>query len=105
MDHFLAHKIKPMAWSPLGGGKLLKPEDEKGQRLFNVITEVAQELSVDVPDKIIYSWLLKHPASIIPVVGTGKPERIKYAADALDVHMTTEQWFRIYNASKGTELP
>jgi predicted oxidoreductase len=105
MDHFLEHTIKPMAWSPLGGGKLLNPQDEKGQRIFNTLGEIAKELNVDVIDKIIYCWLLKHPAGIIPVVGTGKPERIKYATDALNVHMTTEQWFRIYNASKGTDLP
>ncbi len=105
MDHFLEQKIKPMAWSPLGGGKLVNPLNEKGQRLFKVIREVAEELSIEVPEKIIYSWLLKHPVSIIPVVGTGKPERIKYATDALDVHMTTEQWFRIYNASRGVDLP
>jgi predicted oxidoreductase len=105
MDHFLEHEIKPMAWSPLGGGKLLKPQDEKGQRLFNMITEIAFELSVDVPEKIIYSWLLKHPASVIPVIGTGKTERIQFATEALNVHLTTEQWFRIYNSSRGMELP
>ncbi len=105
MDHFLTHEIKPMAWSPLGGGKLPDPQDEKGQRLFNVINEVARESGVDVPEKIIYSWLLKHPAGIIPVVGTGKVERIKHATDALNVEISLEQWFRIYNASKGADLP
>ncbi len=105
MDHFLQHKIRPMAWSPLGGGNLLHPQDDKGHRLFNVINEIALELSVDVPEKIIYSWLSKHPAGIIPVVGTGKAERIKHATDALNVKMSLEQWFRIYNASKGADLP
>lgn len=105
MDHFLTHKIKPMAWSPLAGGKLLNPQDERGQRTFNVLTEVAGELNVDLVEKIIYAWLLKHPAGIIPVIGTGKAERIKHATDALAVEMSLEQWFRIYNASKGRDLP
>ena len=105
MDHFLACKIKPMAWSPLAGGKLLNPQDEKGRRIFNVLTEVARELDIDIIENIIYAWLLKHPAGIIPVAGTGKAERIKYASDALNIEMSLEQWFRIYNASKGRDLP
>lgn len=105
MDHFLKNNVKPMAWSPLGGGKLMNPTDEKGQRLFKVITEIALELNVNRMETIIYSWLLHHPAGIIPVLGTGKAERIKLGTDALDIKMSTEQWFRIYNASKGTDLP
>jgi predicted oxidoreductase len=105
MEHFLEHNIKPIAWSPMEGGKLLNPSDEKGQRIFNSITEIAQELNVDEVEKIVYSWLLKHPASIIPVVGSSKPERIKHATCALDVNMSIEQWFRIYNAARGSELP
>ena len=69
------------------------------------LTEVADELNVGSIDKIIFSWLLKHPASIIPIVGTGKIERIKHAVEALDIDMSLEQWFKIYTASTGKELP
>lgn len=105
IDYFLKEKIKPMAWSPLSGGIILKPKEEKGQKIFNSLTEVADELNVGSIDKIIFSWLLKHPASIIPIVGTGKIERIKHAVEALDIDMSLEQWFKIYTASTGKELP
>ena len=105
IDYFLEQRIKPMAWSPLAGGEILMPKGEKGTRIFNSLTEVADELSVDSIDKIIYCWLLKHPASIIPIVGTGKIERIKNAVEALNIDMSLEQWFKIYIASTGKEMP
>jgi len=54
--------------------------------------EIARELNVDSIDKIIYAWLLKHPAKIIPVIGTGKIERIKNPVEAMEISMTLEQW-------------
>ena len=105
MDFFLKKRIKPMAWSPLAGGKIIIPSGEKGQRIFNSLIEVANELDVDSIDKIIYSWLLKHPAGIIPIVGTGKISRVKHAVEALNIDMSIEQWYKIYIASVGKELP
>ncbi|MFA4863264.1 MAG: aldo/keto reductase [Bacteroidales bacterium] len=105
IDYFLKEEIKPMAWSPLADGKLINPKEEKGQRILRILLEVAEELSVNTIDKIIYSWLLNHPASIIPIVGTSKIERIKHAIEALNIDMSLEQWYKIYTASMGTELP
>lgn len=105
MDYFLKIGIKPMAWSPLAGGRLLNPQDEKGRRIFQALSEVAGELNVKIIDKVIYSWLLKHPASVIPVAGTGRIERIRHAVDALNVDMSLEQWYKIYTASTGNDLP
>ncbi|MEI7724936.1 MAG: aldo/keto reductase [Bacteroidota bacterium] len=105
IDYFLKEKIKPMAWSPLAGGRLMNPRDEKEGRISQALWEVAGELNVDSIDKIIYSWLLKHPASIIPIAGTRNIERIKITVEAIDIDMTLEQWYKIYNASTGKELP
>ena len=105
MDFFLEKRIKPMAWSPLAGGEILRPKGEKGQRIFDSLTEIANELNVDSIDKIVYSWLLKHPTGIIPVLGTGKISRIKNAIEALNIDMSVEQWYKVYIASVGQELP
>jgi len=104
MDFFMKDNIKPMAWSPLAGGKLLKPDDEKSKRIYPVLKEIAQELEVDSIDKVIYAWILNHPAKILPIVGSGKIERLQKAVEALEIKLTTEQWYRIYIASLGQEL-
>jgi len=105
IDFFLKEKIIPMAWSPLAGGSFINPKSEKELRVSNTLKEVAKELNIDSIDKIIYSWLLKHPASIIPVIGTGKIERIKNAVDSLDIVLSLEQWYKIFIASRGEPLP
>jgi predicted oxidoreductase len=105
MDFFLKEKIKPMAWSPIAAGRLMNPYDEKGPRVLRALQHVAEELNVSPVDKIIYAWLLKHPAGIMPVVGSGKIGRIKHAVDALDIEMSLEQWYGIYIAALGKELP
>jgi len=105
IDFFLKERIKPMAWSPLAGGKLLNPIDEKGHRVLQALHEVAEALQVAPVDKIVYAWLLQHPATLIPVVGSGNLERIRVAAEALQIDMELEQWYKIFNASKGKELP
>jgi len=105
IDYFLKEGIKPMAWSPLAHGQLMNPTEEKGERIVRALKEVAEELQVNTLDKIIYSWLLKHPATIIPVVGTGNIEHIKQVVEALHTDMSTEQWYKIYTASTGRELP
>ena len=105
IEFFLREKIKPMAWSPLAQGKIFNPGDEKNFRIFNALTQVAGELNVPDIDTVVYSWLVQHPAKIIPIVGTGRIDRLQKALNALEVTMSMEQWYRIYTASKGNDVP
>ena len=105
IDFFLKRRIHPMAWSPLAGGKLMNPGTERELRLHKTLQAVARELEVKKLDVLIYSWLLKHPAQIIPIVGSGRIHRIQNVAEALDIQMSLEQWYRIYVASTGKDVP
>ncbi len=105
LDFFFKENIKPMAWSPLAGGKILELSDEKSQRIHKVLSDIAEELNIESVDKVIYAWLLNHPVGILPIVGSRHIERIKNAVDTLNIKMTLEQWFRIYIASTGKNVP
>lgn len=105
IDFFLEKRIRPMAWSPLAGGQLMNPQNEKSQRLSSALSEVAHELNIESIDKIIYAWLLQHPAGIMPIAGTQHISRLQSAVEALSVKMNIEQWTKIYIASSGEELP
>lgn len=104
MDFFLKEKIRPMAWSPLAGGMLLNPTDEKSKRIHDALSAVAESLHCSM-DQVIYAWLANHPSAIIPIVGTSKMDRIKSAVEALELKINLEQWYAIFNASIGKELP
>ncbi|MBS3806048.1 MAG: aldo/keto reductase [Bacteroidales bacterium] len=105
LDFLMKERIRPMGWSPLAGGNLYQPADARGLRVKQKLEEVAGQLGVDDMDKVIYAWVLRHPAGIIPVVGTGKTGRLARAVDALKIPLTREQWFGIYAASLGHDVP
>ncbi len=97
--------LKPMAWSPLGGGSIFSSQDEQNQRLRKTLEKVASELGAAAIDQVLLSWLLTHPAGIVPVLGTGKKDRIKSSVDAATLAMTRVHWFEILEASRGAEIP
>ena len=104
MDQAMRMGLTPMAWSPLGGGRLMRPESERARAVARVLGEVAEELGI--PRAIAaYSWLMAHPAGIVPIVGSQKPERIAEAAQAMQVRWTREQWYKIFSAARGEPLP
>lgn len=61
---------------------------------------VARENGVDRA-AVAVAWLLRHPARILPVMGTNNLERIKGLSDALKVDMDRETWFQLYTAALG----
>lgn len=105
IDFFLKEKIKPMAWSPLARGILMNPTDDKSKRIYNVLKGVAKKLNITTIDKLIFSWILSHPAAILPIVGSGNIDHIKNAAEAMSINLPIDLWYKIYNASTGEELP
>lgn len=93
--------ITPMAWSPLGGGALFSGEATAAS---DALERIAAERGVDVA-AIALAFLLRHPAGIVPVVGTNNLERIRRLDQALKVEMDRQTWFEILTAAQGHEVP
>ena len=66
---------------------------------------VGQELSGAGVDQVALAWLLRHPARVLPVLGSGRVERIHAAAMAEALRLDRQQWFAIWEASAGREVP
>jgi predicted oxidoreductase len=94
----LGHAV--MAWSPLGGGALMTGESETAA----VADEIAAEFGVDRA-AVAVAFLLAHPAKILPVMGTNNLARIAKISDALKVKLDRQNWFRLYQAGLGAEVP
>ena len=105
LDLMLEKRVKPMAWSPLAGGRLFKGNDERDIRVQKVLNKIKEEVSANDIDEVAYAWLLMHPSKIMPIVGSGKLERIKAAGKATEIKLTRDQWFEIYVASRGVDIP
>ncbi len=105
LDFLLEKRIKPMAWSPLAGGKLFTHNDAASQRVTNALREIGETKGETRLDTLIYAWLLAHPATIMPIIGSGKIERIKNAVDALAITFSQEEWIKVYMAAQGHDIP
>ena len=56
-------------------------------------------------DQIVFAWLLHHSVNIIPILGTTKASRFAQAVSALEIELTNEEWFQVWVASTGEEVP
>lgn len=105
LDQCLLHRNKPMAWSPLGGGGYFGPEaSTAAQRLRAAFDQLRYKYGEATDDQLLLAWLLKHPAGILPVLGTGKLTRIGAAVAALDIDLDSQDWFIIWEAARGHEV-
>jgi predicted oxidoreductase len=106
LDQCIELGITPMAWSPLGGGNIFAhaTEDERILRIVSAAAILAEKHAVG-PDQILLNWLLMHPSGIIPVLGTSKIERVQKALEATQIKMSREEWFMLWRAGTGHEVP
>jgi predicted oxidoreductase len=97
----------PMAWSPLGGGRLFHDSSLETQRLVRCLHDiVARRTRSDLAiEHVALAWLLAHPARVIPVLGTSNLARISAVVRAEDVMLTREEWYEVLQAAKGCEVP
>jgi len=95
--------IPPMAWSPLGGGRLFDESSKETAELRKALAASASNHSVDI-DAIAVAWLLRHPSRIMPVMGTNNLSRIEQLSKAFDVTMSREEWFELLQAANGVEV-
>ncbi len=104
LDLALQHNFAPMAWSPLGGGRIANPTDARETAVAAALDTVATAHGVS-RTATAYSWVMAHPARPIPIVGSQHVDRIREAADAYKVSWTRETWYAVLVASRGEKLP
>ncbi len=94
------HGVPVMAWSPLGGGALMQGDAE----LSDLMHRIGADFGVDAA-AVAVAWLLRHPARIMPIMGTNNLTRIRALSDALKVKLDRQTWFELYTAALGSEVP
>jgi len=103
LDQLQQLRIRPMAWSCLGGGRLFN--DDAFQPLRDELQTVARELNAESIEQVVYAWIMRLPSQPLPIIGSGKIERVRSAIAAEELQMTRQQWFRIRKAALGYDVP
>ncbi|MEL7480862.1 MAG: aldo/keto reductase [Pseudomonadota bacterium] len=99
-----------LAWSPLAGGRLAtgQPGEEDDPVRFGAILSTLDRLAdahkVD-RTTIALAFTLRHPAGIIPIIGTQRTDRIIEAATAATVQLSRRDWYDLVEARRGAPMP
>jgi predicted oxidoreductase len=108
LDQCQRLSITPQAWCPIAGiaypawGNAFTSDDET--RIREEIDHQSGKYVVE--DWIIaLAWLLQHPATISPLIGSTTPSRIAAATTALDIDYSREDWYRLLEARNGQRVP
>ena len=96
--------LRPMIWSPLGGGRLFGDDDAQAVRLRETMLPMAERLGVGL-STLAYAWILRHPSHPRPITGSGRLEGLRDAVAALDVSLSSEDWYAIWVASHNHGVP
>lgn len=110
LDQCMEKNIRPLAYSPLGGGILAGKNLERFQddtrlpQLLAVFDELG-ELYNATPAQLSLAWLMQHPAGIIPLVGSNNPDNIHEAVSATRINLSHEHWYMLWAAGREKPLP
>lgn len=104
LDQAMMLGLTPLAWSPLGGGRLAAPESARDKAVAAALDAVASAQGVS-RTVAAYSWLMAHPAGIIPIIGSQNAARIAEGAEAMRVRWTRTEWYAVLVAARGVPLP
>jgi predicted oxidoreductase len=95
--------LRPMIWSPLARGRLFSGQDEQARRVRAVLEALARQHGASVAT-MAYAWILRHPSRPLPITGSGRIEGLRDAVAALHIQLPAEDWYRVWQASMGSEV-
>lgn len=106
LDYARLNGVMLQAWSPFQkaffdgvfiGDRVAFPD------LNDALDDIAARHGT-TPTAIATAWITRHPANIQVVLGTTKPARLRECAAGSDIHLSREDWYRLFRAA-GHVLP
>jgi predicted oxidoreductase len=102
LDYMQTSGIVPMAWSPLGD--VFRADTHQNKGILTLLDRLSKKYACTT-SALLIAWILRHPAQIHPVCGTANPERLRAFAKASDINLDLEDWFEIWETSRGQKIP
>jgi predicted oxidoreductase len=97
--------VRPMAWSPLGGGRLFDPANPAGVRIREAMAAMRPRYGNACDTALAFAWVMAHPSRPLPVIGTNHPERVAEAAAAAEITLGRQDWYQLWEAAQGRRIP
>ena len=100
-DYMQTNGIRPMSWNPLGS--VFREDNSQTRRMKKLLATLVSKYHLG-SDSILLSWILKHPAQVIPIAGTVNVARIQSLMKAVELELDQEDWFAIWTESIGNDV-
>jgi predicted oxidoreductase len=107
IDYCRLHDVQLQAYSPLKGGNVHRAPELVNPRAdatpgvtgaAKVLADLAKE-KASTPAAVALAWLLRHPAAIVPIIGTSDPRHLVENCTADSVVLSREEWYSLFSAA------
>lgn len=98
VDYIKQRYMRPLASTPLAGGRIATGNDPQAQRVREKLEEISPKYNADI-ESVAAAWLIKLGA--LPLIGTTEEKRIRNIAKAFDIDLDHQDWYDLYNTTRG----
>ncbi|MCB1234778.1 MAG: aldo/keto reductase [Verrucomicrobiae bacterium] len=98
-------RVRPMAWSPLAGGRLFDPKNEAAVRVRACMEKMRDRYDGADDDALAFAWVMAHPSRPVGMIGTNRADRVRSQARAGEIRLERQDWYALWEAAKGHSVP
>jgi predicted oxidoreductase len=98
VDYTKQRYMRPLASAPLAAGLIANGTSEQAVRVRAKLQEIGKKYGAN-EESIAVAWLVKLGA--LPLIGTTSEPRIRNIVDAFNIDLDNQDWYELYNASRG----
>jgi predicted oxidoreductase len=97
VDYIKQKYMRPLAVSPLAGGRIENGTDELALKVRKKLIEIAEKYDSNL-ESIAVAWLVKLGA--LPLIGTLEEKRIRNIVDSFAIKLDHQDWYELYHTSR-----
>jgi predicted oxidoreductase len=98
LDYMRQRYMRPLAAAPLAGGRIENGKDEQAVKVRAKLEEIGKKYNSNIESTAV-AWLDKLGA--LPLIGTTNEGRIRNIAASFDIDLDIQDWYDLYNTSRG----
>lgn len=98
IDYIKQKYMRPLAMSPLAQGLIAESTEKRPLLIRRKLEEFSLKYGAHI-ESIAIAWILKLGA--LPLIGTASEQRIKNIVKAFDIDLSKQDWYELYEASRG----